>query len=124
MSDKQKLYPPVSSIELDEDGNYFMRHMMAMTSEDLHMKADIAAQLGARDREIDQLRQSLEAGKAVSGWRPSQELLNLLCAVGYVGVPIGDYGQPYELSKDEIETAQRLYHELNQPPPPSGNGRE
>ena len=44
------------AMKLDEDGNYFVTHMMAMTKEHLHDKADIACELGWRDREIDKLK--------------------------------------------------------------------
>jgi hypothetical protein len=36
--------------------NYYMRHVMAMTAEGLHSKAEIAAELAWRDKVIDDLR--------------------------------------------------------------------
>jgi hypothetical protein len=36
-------------------GIYYLRHIQAMTDEGLHSKADIAAELGHRDIEIDRL---------------------------------------------------------------------
>ena len=46
-------------IELDQDGDYYFKHVMAMTKEELYSKNDIAAELGWRDREIDRLRAEL-----------------------------------------------------------------
>lgn len=43
-----------------EQGNYFMRHMLAMTGESLHAKSAIAAELAHRDMEIDRLRKDAE----------------------------------------------------------------
>jgi hypothetical protein len=54
-------YKEVDPMELDEDGEYYFRHVLAMTKEKLHSKADIAKQLGVRDREIDKLREELAA---------------------------------------------------------------
>lgn len=42
--------------ELDRAGGYYHRHVAAMTEEGLHSKADIAAELGWRDMEIDRLQ--------------------------------------------------------------------
>ena len=41
------------------DGDYYFKHVMAMTKEELHSKRDIAVELGRRDREIDRLRSQL-----------------------------------------------------------------
>ena len=41
--------------ELDQAGGYYCRHVDAMTSEKLHNKSDIAAELAYRDRIIDDL---------------------------------------------------------------------
>ena len=45
---------------LDSVGNYYCKHVMAMTSEKLHSKSDIAAELGYRDYVIDQLLDMLD----------------------------------------------------------------
>jgi len=58
-----KLYPAQDIMQLDRDGNYYMRHVSAMTGEGLHAKSDIAAQLGWRDREIDRLRAEMAANR-------------------------------------------------------------
>lgn len=49
-------YAQRDAAELDSEGGYYMRHVMAMTREGLHSKADIAAELGHRDRVIDALK--------------------------------------------------------------------
>lgn len=41
---------------LEDLGEYYCRHVQAMTRESLHSKSDIAAELAWRDRELDQLR--------------------------------------------------------------------
>lgn len=46
-------YPPVDIEELGDD---YINHLDSMTSEGLHSKSDIAAQLAARDREIARLQ--------------------------------------------------------------------
>lgn len=48
--------------ERDADGyeNIFMKHMLAMTNEDLHSKAAIAVELAYRDWQIEQLREALK----------------------------------------------------------------
>ncbi len=40
---------------------HYSRHVSAMTTEELHAKADIAAELAFRDKEIAALRLTLEA---------------------------------------------------------------
>jgi DNA-directed RNA polymerase subunit RPC12/RpoP len=45
--------------DIMEQGNYYMRHLMAMTAEKLHSKSDIAAELAHRDMVIDALRNEL-----------------------------------------------------------------
>lgn len=46
--------------QLDEDGNYYCTHVMAMTAEGLHEKSDIAAELAWRDREIADFLEALQ----------------------------------------------------------------
>ena len=46
-------------IALDKNGGYYSRHIEAMTSEGLHSKSDIAAELAWRDSEIDRLKNEL-----------------------------------------------------------------
>jgi hypothetical protein len=59
MSEKQ--YAERDAMDLDEAGGYYMRHLMAMTGENLHSKGDIAAELGWRDMKIAALQQKLDA---------------------------------------------------------------
>ena len=49
------LYAKRNPMELDDAGNYYCKHVMAMTAERLHSKSDIAMELGHRDRVIDVL---------------------------------------------------------------------
>lgn len=42
-------------------GDYYLRHVSAMTGEALHAKSAIAAELAHRDREIDRQHAELEA---------------------------------------------------------------
>lgn len=42
-------------------GDYYARHVMALTAESLHDKSDIAAELAHRDQEINRLRAELDA---------------------------------------------------------------
>ncbi len=58
------LYRAPDAWELDQAGGYYSRHVMAMTSEGLHSKGDIAAELGYRDMCIDQLE---------AEWRAQEE---------------------------------------------------
>lgn len=51
-------------------GDYYVRHVSAMTAEGLHNKSAIAAELAHRDMEIERLRAALAAPAAVPvGWR-------------------------------------------------------
>ena len=56
-----KQYAERDASALDDAGGYYIRHVMAMTGEGLHSKADIAAELGYRDMLIDDLLAALEA---------------------------------------------------------------
>ena len=56
-------YEKRDHIGMDEEGKYFSRHMSAMTSEALHSKSLIAAELGWRDMEIDRLKAELPLAK-------------------------------------------------------------
>ncbi len=51
MSDK--LYDERDAMALDEAGDYYSRHVFAMTAESLHSKSAIAGELGHRDMLID-----------------------------------------------------------------------
>ena len=41
--------------DIIKQGKHYTSHVMAMTSEELHSKSDIAAELAHRDIEIDKL---------------------------------------------------------------------
>ena len=62
----EKQYAKRDPWMLDRQGNYYCRHVEAMTVEGLHDKSDIAGELAYRDAEIDRLRRelakALEAG--------------------------------------------------------------
>ena len=51
-----KQYAERDAMAMDMAGNYYCRHVSAMTEEGLHAKSDIAAELAWRDMEIDRLR--------------------------------------------------------------------
>lgn len=59
-----KLYGERDIEALDDAGDYYMRHVMAMTGEGLHSKGDIAAELGHRDMQIDALERQAKAAHA------------------------------------------------------------
>jgi len=54
-------YAERDAMQLDIDGGYYSQHVSAMTSESLHSKGDVAAELGFRDMQIDQLKKQVEA---------------------------------------------------------------
>lgn len=51
-------------VQLDREGDYYIRHVSAMTQEDLHSKSSIAAELAWRDYQIDLLKSELEKNNA------------------------------------------------------------
>lgn len=59
MSDK--LYAERDIMQLDIDGNFYCRHISHTTSEKLHSKSDIAAELGWRDFRIAELERQRDA---------------------------------------------------------------
>lgn len=60
MSKNEKLYAERDIMALDEAGNYYIKHVSAMTGEKLHSKSDIAAELAHRDYEIDKLKARIQ----------------------------------------------------------------
>lgn len=58
MTDKQ--YAERDAMALDEAGGHYFRHVMAMTAEKLHLKGDIAAELGYRDMQIAALQEQVQ----------------------------------------------------------------
>lgn len=51
-------------IALDRAGNHYSRHVSAMTTEELHSKSDIAAELAWRDQQIAELIARAESAEA------------------------------------------------------------
>ena len=60
-----------------KQGNYYMRHVAAMTAEGLHNKSDIAAELAHRDMEIARLKAAIhcerESGTCFAVHHPDRE---------------------------------------------------
>lgn len=54
------LYKERDAMELDAAGGFYCQHIMAMTSEQLHSKSDIAAELGYRDMVVAGLLVALQ----------------------------------------------------------------
>ena len=69
MSKKQ--YADRDVMELDKLGNYYCRHVSAMTKEGLHEKSDIAAELAHRDAQIEQMQQVVKAARCIRHWHDS-----------------------------------------------------
>ena len=46
--------------DIEEQGQYYLDHIMAMTGENLHSKSAIAAELAHRDMQIDALQIEIE----------------------------------------------------------------
>lgn len=83
-----KRYEKRNHIAQDKAGNYYSRHVCAMTAEGLHAKSDIAAELAHRDIEIDRLRAELEAlrqQKSVVWSMENETALNTLAKVTHNG---------------------------------------
>jgi hypothetical protein len=53
-------YAERDPMQLDKMGNYYSRHVEAMTAEGLHDKADIAAELAVRDAMLDDAKAKLK----------------------------------------------------------------
>ncbi|WP_447533037.1 hypothetical protein [Enterobacter hormaechei] len=56
---------------LDNEGSYYINHVMAMTSESLDSKSKIAAELGYRDMVIDSLIEELKGIMSVYDFQRS-----------------------------------------------------
>lgn len=56
---------------LDNEGSYYINHVMAMTYESLDSKSKIAAELGYRDMVIDGLIEELKSMMNVYGFQGS-----------------------------------------------------
>lgn len=69
-----KQYAERDAMAMDMAGNYYCRHVSAMTAEGLHAKSDIAGELAHRDMEIDRLRGLLRECMAAD-WRTNDNSL-------------------------------------------------
>ena len=67
-----KQYAERDAMAMDMAGNYYCRHVSAMTEEGLHAKSDIAAELAWRDMEIDRLRKDAERYRTARCMTPYQ----------------------------------------------------
>jgi len=90
-----KIYAERDLMALDKEGNHYCRHISAMTSEGLHSKSDIAAELGWRDMQITELQRKVEALavenaslKAVSDDR--RQFIMSGVQLGYIKVPTAE----------------------------------
>lgn len=54
--------------DIFKQGDYYTKHVSAMTGEALYSKSAIAAELAHRDIEIDRLRAALQPFANVGGW--------------------------------------------------------
>ena len=57
------LYAERNPIGLDRAGNYYCKHVMAMTVEGLHSKSAIAMELGHRDEIIDEMKRAITVSR-------------------------------------------------------------
>lgn len=72
---EKKRYAKRDHMALDKAGGYYIRHVSAMTGEELHWKSAIAGELGYRDMLIDELCVELEnliMGADAMGWGTSK----------------------------------------------------
>ena len=94
-----KHYEYRDAMQLDEAGEYYFRHVMAMTAENLHSKSDIAAQLGYRDQQIDTL---LAAHQRLEGEVERVRAANLDCV------------DHFNQMKADLERANALLREIGE----------
>lgn len=69
-------------------GDYWLKHLSAMTEEDLHSKSDIAAELAWRDKQIDELKLRLSAVVRSSLERSAEEAVKQVLAPLIAGVDL------------------------------------
>ncbi len=67
------LYAERNPMKLDEAGNYYFKHVDAMTGEGLHSKSDIAAELGYRDKKYDDLMEEIRMLRCLEDSYDTQE---------------------------------------------------
>lgn len=66
-----KQYAERDAIALEKAGGYYSRHVSAMTTEGLHSKSDIAAELAWRDMRIAELERKIEDAFREGYWARS-----------------------------------------------------
>jgi hypothetical protein len=71
MSEKQ--YADRDAWAMDKAGGYYMRHVQAMTAENLHGKGDIAAELAYRDMRIARLEDAIRWACGEVGEFPGED---------------------------------------------------
>lgn len=107
MIQREELYAERDIIALDEAGNYHFKHVMAMTSEQLHSKSAIAAELAHRDMLIDKLTKELQAAKAQVAPGDNKEILqSLRDMVEIVGANFcsnQDIKRKYKIARELLE---------------------
>lgn len=103
----KKLYAERDIEGLDEDGNFYFKHVMAMTSEGLHGKSAIAAELGYRDSKIVELQARLEAAMTERDNALTQNLKLLECLHSIQSQCIGEIAMNYRLDAQNI--GQEIY---------------
>lgn len=69
-----KQYAKRDPVALDKLGNYYCRHVSAMTGEGLHSKSDIAAELAFRDAEIDRLKDEVDEASRRRDRKPESRI--------------------------------------------------
>lgn len=80
---EEKQYAERDLMGMDEAGNYYCRHITAMTREGLDSKSDIAAELGWRDMQIATLQLKLDALPA----QDATERRIAACVNAFEGIP-------------------------------------
>lgn len=96
MTNSNNLYAERDIEELDNFGNLYSKHVSAMTSESLHSKSAIAAELGYRDMLIAELivamQQVIECYDSVDGkvWTTSSKRRALDNARAAVNKALGE----------------------------------
>ena len=96
MTDNNNQYSERDIVELDESGGFYSQHVSAMTSESLHSKSSIAAELAYRDMLINELviaiQQVIECYDSVDGkiWTTSSKRRALDNARAAVNKALGE----------------------------------
>ena len=108
MTQREKLYAERDAMELDEAGNYYIKHVMAMTSEQLHSKSAIAGELAHRDMLIDKLTKELQKAAKVQAVQETNKALlqSLHDMVEIVGVNFcsnQDVKRKYKIARELLE---------------------